>query len=136
VQVSFINPRKCLLPFFLFLFFLVARAWPRHARPQALLFAKPVDLRRLASASPPGAVPSAAEWHALDEAEAAAGLVVTASAEAFARKDLLRQLLPAADVDAEYGDKTEAQKAAEGVWYGKMDWWFHLKAAGFPTPAL
>ena len=101
---------------------------------KALLFAKPVDLRRLAATEPPGAVPTAAEWQALDEAEAAAGLDVC-GLEAYAKKDLLRGLLGAAAVDVELANKTDAQRAAEGAWYGKMDWWFNLKAAGFPTPS-
>jgi hypothetical protein len=96
----------------------------------ALLHGRSVDLGRL-SGGGLGAdeLPSLEDWAALDEGEAAAGLRV-AELDQLPRKDLLRAVL-GEGVDRAPDAKTDAERAAEAIWYSKIDWWFHLKAAGF-----
>ena len=108
----------------------------------SVLHGRGLDLARLAAAEPKpaGAAPrglsgllTRGDWTALEEAEAAAGLdLVGREEDGRRRKDLLRAALGAA-VDED--PKSDAQRATEAAWYGKIDWWFHLKASGFTPPS-
>jgi Werner syndrome ATP-dependent helicase len=127
---------------------------------KALLHGRPVALKRLAASQVSDSQPpSVAEWELLEEAEAAEGMCVVGSAT-FERKPLLRRVLTvvaaaaaasvaegggggggsdllsqfALSVDNEHATKSDAQRAVEGKWYGKIDWWYHLKIAGFNPP--
>jgi len=114
---------------------------------RALLFGREVDLARLAGCPPgglglPGQLSQLTneEWLALDQAEALLRLDVVAN-DKFPRKDLVLQVLYVVLADdaealekakeAKPETKSEEQKQLEAAWYEKVDWWFHLKAAGF-----
>lgn len=96
---------------------------------QALLFSKPVNLRRLAAQTAQAApLPSRADW---DKIEHAAAVAQHSYSEIKPAKEILREVLGPPRVDKDHTEKSEAEKAEEALWYGRIRWWQHLRATGF-----
>lgn len=103
----------------------------------ALEHGRPVDIGRLASTA--GAsqveagVPNSDEWEALEEAEAAAQVDVTATGRVEMPAILKELRFPdvASAAEVAFADRTEAQKLAMSAWYSRIKWWQSFKRAGF-----
>jgi hypothetical protein len=96
---------------------------------EALLHARPVDLRRLVETS--GALlPTELEWQRLEEAVLGLGLDVEKTAMV-SQKDIM--LAASGRADKAPDSKTAEDRAAEAVWYDRVRWFLFLKRAGVPV---
>ena len=96
---------------------------------EALLHARPVDLRRLVQTS--GALlPTELEWQRLEEAVLGLGLDVERTAMV-SSKDIM--LAASGRIDKPPDTKTADDRAVEALWYDRVRWFLSLKRAGVPV---
>ena len=93
---------------------------------EAVLHARPVDLRRLVETS--GVLlPNEHEWMRIEEAVGALGIDVIKTSQV-PSKDIM--LAAAGRVDKPQDEKSAEDRQIEGAWYERVRWYLHLKRAG------
>mmetsp|Transcript_66771 Transcript_66771/g.158384 ORF Transcript_66771/g.158384 Transcript_66771/m.158384 type:complete len:135 (+) Transcript_66771:256-660(+) len=102
-----------------------------HILESALQAGKQVPLRRLAECDDLANLPNEADWEKMDNASIKIGCDPVESNQRRDKEILVEMVGP--EVEMDFTQKTDEQKAGEKVWYAKIKWWVALKRAKAPV---